>query len=114
MFDPVDLYQFAGNLYRQNSGLEAEQRTIINRAYYSAFLSAKRISKIKNSSGSVHNEVIVYFAKRPNRNISNQLLQLKVLRQVADYDLDSIITSRQAGQSLKLASQILKELNHLT
>ena len=113
MFDPVEFYQFAGQLYQQKSEREVENRIIINRAYYSAFLCARCFSKISNSSGSVHKEVIDYFEKQPNKNIFNQLKQLKDLRQKADYDLNSAIVSRQAGKSLKLAEHILKKLDYL-
>lgn len=113
MFDPVEFYQFAGQLYQQKSEREVENRIIINRAYYSAFLCARHSSKISNSSGSVHKEVIDYFEKH-NKTIFNQLKQLKNLRQTADYDLDSDVLSREARKSLTLAGQILKTLNYLT
>lgn len=113
MFDPVEFYQFAGQLYQKKSEREVENRIIINRAYYSAFLCARNFSKISNSSGSVHKEVIDYFEKQPNKIIFNQLKQLKDLRHKADYDLKTVILSRQAGKSLKLAEHILNKLKYL-
>ena len=114
MFDPVEFYQFAGRLYQQKPTNEVENRIIVSRAYYSAFLSAKLFSKKSTSSGSIHREVISYFENHTHISIFNQLKHLKDLRQIADYDLDSVVTSNQAGQSLKLARLILIKLNHLT
>lgn len=112
MFNTVDLYQFAGDLYK-NAVREVELRTVINRAYYSAFLSVRDIAKITNSSGSVHQEVLNYTDKRTDLDIFNQLKQLRKLRIDADYKLNVEISKRDAAKSLKLAQYILKTLNYL-
>lgn len=115
MFNPVEHYKFAGQLY-DASELEQQEatiRTIINRSYYSVFLCGRNVANIKNSNASVHQEVIDYFEKRSDLNIVNQLKQLRDLRTKADYHTDDIIQRRDAGKSLKFARHILTQLKIL-
>ena len=73
----IEFYQFSSVLFEQNLETEVTYRTVINRAYYSAFLSARDVAKITYSSCSVHYEVIAHFGIRLYRKIFNQLQQLK-------------------------------------
>lgn len=111
MFNSVELYLLAGRLYAENNQ-EVNNRTVINRAYYSAFLCARDYAKINSSSGSVHSEVINYFEKR-KRIVFNQLRKLKDLRHQADYQLNNTVSMRDAQLSLQLAASILNQLNYL-
>ncbi|NOQ35504.1 MAG: HEPN domain-containing protein [Methylococcaceae bacterium] len=111
-FNPVEFYVFAGKLYIQSTN-EATYRTVIGRAYYAVHLCAKDYTKIINSSGSVHEEVIKYFKTR-NKRVFRQIKDLKDLRNKADYNLIESIQKRDAGESLRLAKDILKALNYLS
>ena len=110
-FNPVEFYQFASELFNQHSS-EAAYRTIIGRSYYAAYLCAKDYSKVSNASGSVHREVIKYFQVR-NKQVYNQMNDLKDLRSKADYKLTETIQKREASESLRLAKKILSTLNYL-
>ena len=110
-FDPVGFYLFASQLYTQNAD-EASYRTVIGRAYYAVHLSAKDYANIASSSGSIHNTVIQYFKTR-NRQVYNQIRDLKKLRTKADYELNVTINKRDVGESLRLAKKILTTLNYL-
>jgi uncharacterized protein (UPF0332 family) len=110
-FNPVELYVFAGDLYL-NYQHEAAYRSVINRVYYAAFLSARKTARITNASGSIHNEVITYFEARDKKLYKN-LKDLKALRSKADYLLTETVQKREAGESLRLGKNILTTLNYL-
>ncbi len=110
-FNFVEFYHFASQLYTQNTE-EVAHRIIIGRAYYAAFLCGREYANIKNSSGSIHNDVIAYFQKN-NRLVYNNLSDLKELRGKADYNLTEAVKKREAGESLRLAKNILTILNYL-
>ncbi len=112
-FDPVRFYMFASQLYTQNTDSdETAYRTIIGRAYYAVHLCAKEYADITSSSGSIHNTVILHF-QASNKQIYNQIRDLKELRTKADYELNLKISKREAGESLRLAKEILTTLNYL-
>lgn len=110
-FNPVEFYIFAGELYTQSAN-EAAYRTIIGRSYYAVHLCAKDHANITNSSGSIHKEVIEYFQTR-DRRVFRQITDLKNLRSKADYKLIETVEKREAGESLRLAKEILKTLKYL-
>jgi uncharacterized protein (UPF0332 family) len=110
-FSPVDFYHLASQLYKENQS-EAIYRTIVNRSYYAAFLSAKEYAKITSSSGSIHRITLEYFAKR-NRTVFKNLSDLKDLRNKADYQPHNKLQKHEAAQSLRLAKKILIHLNDL-
>jgi uncharacterized protein (UPF0332 family) len=113
MITAVALYQFAGEIYRNpNYQHETAYRTVINRAYYAAFLAAKDYTQINNSSGSVHNEVIGYFVGK-NRGVYKNFKDLKELRSLADYKITEKVYKREAGEALRLTQYILTTLNYL-
>ena len=109
-FNPIDFYDFANQIYK-NQKTEVAYRTAINRAYYSAFLSAREISGIRNSSGSVHRDVLSFFEGR-NKKIFNRLKDLLNLRHQADYLLTSKVNKQMADQSLRLAKSILIDIGN--
>jgi len=91
---------------------EVAYRTVIGRAYYSVMLCARDYAKIRNSSGSVHSDVIKHFETR-NRLVYNRMNDLKDLRNKADYKLTETIQKREARESLRLAEKILITLKYL-
>lgn len=113
MINPTEFYHFASEIYQnKNHQSEAAYRSVINRAYYAAFLCAKNYTQITNSSGSVHNAVITYFDGR-NRIVYRNFKDLKELRSQADYKITEVVHKREAGESLRLAKEILTALNYL-
>ena len=110
-FTPVDFYNFANCLYQDHSS-EVAYRTVIGRAYYAAFLCARDSANIVNTSGSVHKEVITHFTTR-KKKIGGNLKDLRDLREKADYHANKTVQKREAGESLRLAKNILIELNYL-
>lgn len=110
-FNPIEFYLLASWLYTQSVN-EVSYRTVIGRAYYAVILCAKHYANITNISGSLHKEVIDYFTTR-NRTVFRQMKDLKDLRTKADYKLTETIEKREAGESLRLAKQILTALNYL-
>lgn len=110
-FDPIDFYYLAQQIYRNADKADhASARTCINRAYYSAFLTAREKCKIKDDGSGVHKSTINYFKKRKPSVTGNKLAQLFILRKQSDYDLEENITSKNSGQSLKLSKAILEDL----
>lgn len=112
-FDPVDYYYLADILYKQVNKpyTEASHRATISRAYYGAFLVARKKSGITKSSGSVHQDVYNHFHQNSiTSKIANNLDSLRFKRNDADYEMDKTMTSRDSGIALKLAAQILKGL----
>ena len=116
-FNPIEFYQLAGILFKQQK--EADQysesftRTIISRAYYSAFLVARNQSGINKSSKDVHQEVRDYFRSSGKEKIANQLDDLRIRRNDADYQIDKKLTSRDSGIALKLTESILREFKSI-
>lgn len=98
-----DLVSFLSN--------EAIYRSIINRSYYGAFLKARNKANIKNSGGSVHSEVISFYAKH-KVTISNKLLNLKKSREKADYHTSSQISIQETKTALKSAKKVISELKN--
>ncbi len=118
MFNPVDLYYFASELYKQadlanNFPPEALYRSIISRAYYSAFLAARNKCQLENHGADVHRLVIDYW-KKHKAVIANRLINLKDCRTDADYNTTKSFSKKEAGEALKLALQILKDLGYLS
>lgn len=114
--DPKDLADYAFDLYNQCKPVpcsELEIRTIINRAYYGAFLTARDFSGVQNTSGSIHREVIEHYQNKHIGRVSNNLDSLKRLRQKADYELDSTLSERDAKTSCRTANTIIAEINAL-
>jgi len=110
MFDPVEFFNLARNLYKDALPLDsALARTCINRAYYAAFLVARDASKNKSESSMIHTQIIDHYKKK-NRQIGNKLSDLFIRRKKADYSLGDTITNRDSGIALNQAKEILEAL----
>ncbi|TXI22693.1 MAG: hypothetical protein E6Q61_08580 [Nitrosomonas sp.] len=116
-FNPVEFYQLASILFRQQKGAtqysESFTRTVISRAYYSAFLVARNQSGINKSSKNIHQEVRDHFHSSGKAKIANQLDDLRARRNDADYQIDKNLTPRDSGIALKLSESILKEFKSI-
>lgn len=111
-FNPVDFYHLAGWLYtQQNSHVEARARTVISKAYYSAFLVARNKADIPLKTKDVHKVVHAHYFKAGRLAPAKRLDELRVKRNNADYDETTpTITSRDSGIALAQAKKILEEL----
>jgi uncharacterized protein (UPF0332 family) len=89
----------------------AINRVIVSRAYYGAFLKARDKALIQNSGVSVHKLVIEYYENKRLTVIANRLIELRKMREQADYHTNIQISERDAKTSLKRAQSIIDELN---
>jgi uncharacterized protein (UPF0332 family) len=88
---------------------ESAARTAAGRFYYGAFLQARDAANIKNTSGSVHDSVIQAYAAK-NSKLSNQLNELRKLRNAADYQINAPFPPINARRCQTLAKKILADL----
>ncbi len=103
------------------SDQEAIQRTIISRAYYSAFIQARNFLRDKDKTLSpnrakVHQLVIEQFEKSsdPMRvQIGKTLGKLRILRNLADYDDVVWLLNKRVQKSLVMAEDIILDLEKL-
>jgi uncharacterized protein (UPF0332 family) len=121
---PQELLAHAKKLL-QSSGNHLEYRTVIDRAYYSAYHAATRLeeafprrSTAKTNTGS--HDSLLQRLERPHadldyglriisQDIGAQLRQFKALRELATYDYDQPVSVDQAEQAILAAEDILKE-----
>lgn len=113
-FDPVEFYRLGGEIFNRQDGSEREYRTVIGRAYYGAFLAARDKAGITSASGSIHLETANHYLKTNQSAIGNRLNGLRLQRNAADYDLSCQISSRNAGEALKLSLRLLKDLGAIS
>lgn len=92
---------------------EAYHRSAASRAYYAAFLAARRDARLEHRSGAeVHRAVVDHYLAQPGRTrLGNQLKDLRSRRNTADYDLHVLYTGQQAASAVKLCKGILAQLN---
>jgi uncharacterized protein (UPF0332 family) len=112
-FEPVQFYELASALYSEERDDEATRRTVVSRAYYSAFLAARERAGLRSTGGQVHEAVIRHFQERRDHRLANRLHDLRRQRNQADYDLHIPVTSLQAGAALKQARALLERLQVL-
>ncbi|GAA6167849.1 HEPN domain-containing protein [Sessilibacter corallicola] len=122
--NPQDMVKFAFDLYKENNSTsentannepkEIEFRTVVNRAYYGAFLTARDFAKVSNESGSVHSDVIKHFEKKKAGIVSNNLDSLKKLRTKADYKPKETLSEQEAKTSCRTANKIVREIEKLS
>lgn len=117
---PISAYAFfelCRSLIRDpNYQTEAGHRTVVGRAYYSAFHAVKekleRAGMRFPETGKVHGDVIKA-AKKQNSMVGNQLDQLFEDRKSADYDLRESVTREMANNSFKLAELVHNQIGLL-
>lgn len=105
-FDPVNFFSFATWLEQTKPGQPSQVliRTIINRAYYAALISARNFTNTDTRGG--HGRVIRALRKH-DTSAGSKLDSLRVLRQKADYQEGQTLTEREALRSLVESRQIL-------
>lgn len=110
-FDPIEFLSLAQELYKGAKDTDlALCRTIVGRAYYSAFLIARKKAKLEGVTGDIHAKTAQYF-KTKKSPIGSQLDGIKTLRIEADYKMSAVVTKRQAQNALKRAERIVKSLS---
>jgi uncharacterized protein (UPF0332 family) len=103
MFDPSDFLDLAMELEKNN---EAKIRTVIGRAYYASFLTARNTMSIGEKTPELH-KMVLSFLYRKNPVIANKLHYLRRQRNIADYDTELVIEADGADKAVKLAEEII-------
>jgi hypothetical protein len=124
--EPEDLLVHAEKLLKTAAG-DLDYRSVIERAYYSAFHAARQFeerlpfrSKVAQGekAGShewlfrrleLPDEKLDYGLKVISRDIAAQMRMLKPLRELASYELEETIRIDQAEQAVLTAGDILAE-----
>ena len=105
-FNPVNFFSFATWLEHTKPDQPSQVliRTIINRAYYAALISARNFTNTDTRQG--HGRVIKAL-KDHDTSAGNKLHSLRELRQRADYHEGQPLTEREALRSLLESRHIL-------
>lgn len=120
MFDEQEFLDVAQHL-RASDGREGFQRSAISRAYYAAFLHARRLCReqgvvAQTGSGSDHG-VVASILNEMDINIGKEFRLLQQLRRAADYserEIESVRLAENAQLAIDLATFIRTELDRLT
>ncbi len=111
-FHPKRLLELAENLL-SNSQSEEVCRTVVNRAYYGAYLMGFlklrndwSLSNAKSQSHSVHEQLQIAFETRGKANIASKLAELFDQRVIADYNPDLAVDGKMAKDNLELGRNI--------
>ncbi|MBL4868418.1 MAG: hypothetical protein JKY67_18790 [Pseudomonadales bacterium] len=92
---------------------EAEYRTVINRAYYGVFLTAREAANNNFTTGpGSHKEVQEFYKNRGKEGyfIFNSLTDLFAERKAADYDINVKISPTKAKSVLTRSKKIIDSL----
>lgn len=112
-FDWAEFLVFSERLYARADRDEATERTIISRAYYGAFGTARaRLGGRVMGRQSVHKQVIDAYKGSTNadkRLLGNKLDALRKRRVDADYEA-SYIVGHNVERALQDARDILRQL----
>ena len=115
-FPAESFYRLATLLQRQSQGDDAQLRTCISRAYYSAFLTARDHSQKSSKGRRGHVEIIEYYLNSNDEReqlIGSDLDTLKSLRVQADYRVDIVCTTQDGSDAMRLAGKLLRLLKTL-
>ena len=120
MFDPEDFAKLAARLVQNPCG-PADSRTAVSRAYYSAFLYAKKLLDPHfyfSGEGKVHTEIRFLFVNSTReelRNIGHQLDDLRGKRNAADYDLaaEDVNSYHNARIHVGISTRLIEKLKQV-
>jgi hypothetical protein len=90
MVTPVEVFLLARDVLYPLRMTESAARSCVSRAYYGAFLSARRVSGVRDTTGAAHGKVADWFIASPvpgHLVVGNRLNRLRDTRNQADYDL---------------------------
>jgi hypothetical protein len=110
-FNPLDFFSFASWCYDVKPAIASSSliRTIINRAYYAALISAREATKISTKGSDGHTNVVTAL-RRIDVYAANKLDSLRLKRRKADYELNCQLTDRDAMISLGESREVLYNL----
>jgi uncharacterized protein (UPF0332 family) len=126
-FDWSEYFYLAKELAETSE--EAELRSAVSRAYYSAFCLARnywrdiqqdpRLSRNKTNDINDHQYVAKEFIynqskSQPMIEIGKDLTRLRIMRNKADYEATIFNLKREARTALMLAQNIISALSNLT
>jgi len=115
MFKWEDFISVSEDLLKNSKENEAYFRTIINRAYYGAFCTARdKASFEKDKSKSIHQIVKNFYLHSEDQEkklVGKMLAQLLKFRKAADYELNCWdCTKNKATFAVLMAQDIIEEL----
>jgi len=116
-FRPEQFLEIASQIFSNNKyDTKAKSRTAVGRAYYAAFLEAKRklssLGQSFNEEEKIHGQVIAALTLR-RQDLGDQLSTLFEKRVDADYKIDKDVGKQTANTSIRIATLLLRELNSL-
>jgi len=122
VFDPANFGKIAKEIvenvesnavFRENR--EAFLRTAISRAYYSAFLLVREKMRLEvgivSKSPEVHREVMDWVYKKFGEKKYQMLLNLRFMRNDADYELEKSVDINDAKLAVELFRRIVGNLD---
>lgn len=107
-----ELLDLAYAIYKDND-TEAAYRTVVSRAYYSAFYPARDLKQQHRLSaqGSEHEGLVRALQSRPAlAPFGNALDTIRKERNVSDYHLDNPVSARRAKATLAKAKRLHEEI----
>jgi len=116
-YDPREFYRLANKLVDDiNYDQDSRNRTAIGRAYYSAFLFARKrlqdLGKGFSSDYRVHEEVITSLGEK-NHLAGSHLNTLRDHRNDADYSMSADIHPQLCRTCLKLSERVVSATENL-
>ena len=122
VFDPAEFGKIAEEIVEnvENNAVfrksrEAFLRTAISRAYYSAFLLAREKKRLEvgivSKSPEVHKEVMDWVYQKFGKKKYDQFLNLRRMRNEADYELEKSVDVNHAKLAVKLFRKIVGKLD---
>lgn len=91
-------------------------RSVINRAYYAAFLTARAVCEEKEfqGSGGAHERIVDALVHQPGLSaIGNKLNDIKSLRHAADYKWNRPMSYRDMRKAVNHSRQLISSLKAL-
>ena len=112
VFDPVAFYRISNDWYLGSTDTgEAAMRSVVSRAYYAAFLWARKAANLGQAS---HKDTAEFYAMSPVNatriKIGNRLHDLRGRRELADYELATPCAAMNAKDALAISKAILLDL----
>ena len=116
-YDPSQFLELADTLVGDDQYEEAgRSRTSVGRAYYAAFLMAKKkLEELGSAFGDVHriHEQVIVSVNEKNSAIGNKLETLRRYRVDADYTMEAQVNLAISKKCVSIARNVLHSLNQL-
>jgi hypothetical protein len=109
-FNGAEFYELAGSIYQRCAENQASLRTSISRSYYGAFLCARNMAGIADTSEDVHKRTYEYYVTKGQLALANSLDALRRQRNQADYYCRMQFSRRDVYMRLSDADKVLRAL----